>query len=96
MNEEKKSLWQSTAAMREELSYLRMAVEQAKKKMGILEELREFVQAYGEDPACVEIFTALLAVTMEIQAQADELADAVAELEEQLGDALWYCSVCNR
>ena len=96
MNEENKSLWESTAAMREELSYLRMAVEQAKKKMGILEQLREFVQTYGEDPACVEIFTALLAVTMEIQTQADELADAVAELEEQLGDALWYCSACNR
>lgn len=89
-------LWQSSAAMREELLNLRLCVEQAKKKMVILEELRAFVLTYGEDPACKEIFSALLAVTMEIQAEADALADAVAELEENLGDALWYCSICNR
>ena len=75
--------------MEDHMAVLRNAVREAENKLHILEEVRTLLEERGEDKSLLSLFSALLDEAAEIRIEAQNLAEEIASLEEELSDAVW-------
>lgn len=73
----------------QELRELRGAVREAEHKLAILAAIRRLLEERGGEGELFALFSALLDQAAEIRAEADQLSDRIALLEDELSEAKW-------
>lgn len=81
------AVWQGRTALREEIDSLRGAVEEAKRKLELLVEVRRLIEENEGSSVLATLFCALLDQAEEIRREADDLTEMLCALEEDLSEA---------
>ena len=81
------AVWEGRTALREEIDSLKGSVEEAKRKLELLVEVRRLIEENEGDSVLAALFSALLDQAEEIRREADELTEMLCALEEELSEA---------
>ena len=78
-----------SAQLKEDMADLKDAMQEAERKLRILEEVRDLLEECGDDTNMTQLFATLLEQAAELHTEAERLSEELGGLEEALEDVLW-------